>query len=95
MQLLMPSRNRLMAAKMVAPEFIENVEFRGSRGQVFAYIDGKLLGRLTGIDGEISISLMGKKFRGMARPIHEYDSIADLARLLQNAHEGDNKDTTI
>ena len=90
----MQSRNRLMAAKMAVPDFIDNVEFRSHRGQVFAYIDGKLLGRLTGIDGEISISLMGKKFRGMAKPIYEYDSIADLARLLQNAHEGDNKDKT-
>lgn len=81
---------------MVAvPEFIENIEFRGHRGKVFAYIDGKLLGRLVGIEGEISIALMGKKFRGSARPIYEYDSIADLARLLgKPADIGDNTETT-
>lgn len=49
---------------MAIPEIIDDIEIRVSRGNMFAYADGKLIGHVETVEGKIAIFPIGKKFRG-------------------------------
>lgn len=48
---------------MAVPEFIENIDLRQSRRGLYAWIDGKMLGKVTEVVDGVSVSLMGRSFR--------------------------------
>jgi hypothetical protein len=61
------------------PEFVENIEIRADRRGLWAYIDGKMLGKVTKCDGHLDVTLLGKPFRWGQAPADPRDvEIKDL-----------------
>lgn len=48
---------------MAKTEYVDNIEMRPHSGQMFAYIDGRILGRVSRVDDGVHVRLMGSGYR--------------------------------